>query len=513
MTPRFKLQPRLFMLSHSGRHLITQLQSVRQTQRTFCEYVVPRKIAWNLLQQQASPLRQTQVESLLPLALPAQAGVAARLQADPLPPACSDTLYALPDLELELIDPQGQVVQHKFVSCGQFRTFAAGRPEPQLLEFLATTLNFELSEWGWSCLRQGRCLVFEAYLLLAGWNLNIRKLTFANSSLPRCDGGMAEGMSSAGQGQVCGRLAYVHWGPWLINGQTCQVILPFGETETFAEAFVAELNQQLQGVAAVWTPSGHLLLMSQRPGEALNLARIPAPEVSPPDLQLELELPEGSFGTVQETAAMGEFELNGVSIVLASPSGEADVAWLCESINRHSALTGVHAEVTAEQHLHLLSMHPQQPILVSTVSDSLQRALGLEPLRLGEQDFPALQAALQRWTVLLNQVLGDLPAELPQTQALLVALSAVPVLAGSLTNGQLQWEPQVLEHSLEATLGFLETVMAAVEQCLQAPETLSVHHLRPLQLDLEPAPLPARPLAESETDQEPQTRSTFDHKI
>ncbi|HEY9843681.1 MAG: hypothetical protein ACAI44_23045 [Candidatus Sericytochromatia bacterium] len=509
--PQPRLQPRLFMLAHSGRHLLAQLQSARQLQRTFCEYLCPVAIGWNLLQQQATPLRQTQVESLQPLSLPALAGISARLQSQPLTTAASDTLYQLPDLSFELLDPQGQATRSTSMSCGRFRTFASGQPERQLLEFMAATLSYELSEWGFSCMRQRKQLLFSAHPALAGWNLALTELSFPPGDLPQSSCGLRAGLSSSGSGQTSGRLAYVHWGPWLINGQRCELALPFSnDIDHFSTAFAAALNQQLSDAAVVWTPDRHLMLLPRRPGEPLEIAALPPSEVQAPDLPLDLPLPTGHFGPDHQVQPLGEFELNGTAIVLAQPADSPDAAWLCESINRHSPRTGVHAEITSEQHLHLQALHPHQPLIISAVSDLLQRALGLQAMRLGELDYAGLIAALERWTLLLNQVLADLPA--PLAQALQSAGAEVPPLAGNFSDG-LFWNEAALEHSLEPILAYLESVMIALELCLQAPETQSVQNLRPLQLELEMTQGPLRNLTETESGTEPPPRSTFDHKI
>ncbi|HEY9843177.1 MAG TPA: hypothetical protein V6D23_22095, partial [Candidatus Obscuribacterales bacterium] len=147
---------------------------------------------------------------------------------------------------------------------------------------------------------------------------------------------------------------------------------------------------------------------------------------------------------------------------------------------------------------------------INAISDLLQRALGLQAMRLGELDYPGLAAALERWTLLLNQVLADLPE--PLAQALQSTAAEVPPLAGSFNDG-LFWNEGALEHSLEPILAYLESVMLVLEQCLQAPETQSVQNLRPLQLELEMTQGPLRNLTETESGTEPPPRSTFDHKI
>lgn len=516
-TPGLKLQPRLFMLAHSGRHLILQLQAARQLQRTFAEFLAPRPVAWELLQRTAAPLRQTQVESLQALSLPPQAGIAACLIAGAPEQVRPETAYRLPELVLELLDPQEQVIQTKTVVCGSFRTFNAGTPVRQLLEYLATTLDFELNPWGWSCRRQGEQLRFDAHPLLAGWNLRLRELSFAPGSTERTaerfSGGLKAGISSLDPGQVRGRQALVHWGPWLINETSCELRLPFSDAESFAEAFVAGLNQQLAAgnqAAAVWGSAGQLLLLSRRPGGALRIVAGPMPEPAAPDFRLGLALPEGSFGSAAQAQELGGFELNGNAIELTPPELEPDGEWLCACINRHSPITGVHAELSPAGHLHLLALQPQRPLILAAVPDLLQRALGLSNMRLGESDEAGLQAALARWTLLLNQVLADLPPGL--SELLENAAAAVPPLAGDFGAGRLSWQSEALNHSLELMLVYLEEVMAAVDACLQAPETQPAKNLRPLQFELQQTELSPH-LNEPAPKKEPPPSSTFDHKI
>lgn len=513
-----KLQPRLFMLAHAGKHLQAQLQGARQLQRSFCEYLAPQPVAWELFK--AGPARQAQVLSVAALSLPGQAGIPAWMQAEPLSGILPETEYQLPDLGFELLDPTGQPARSLQISCGRFRTFASGRPDRQLLEYLATLLSYELGAIGFSCLRQDTCLVFAAHPLLAGWNLSLTRLDYPAGAHSRCDGGLRAGLSSAGSGQQSGQLATLHWGPWRINGTSCGVALPFADPDGFAEAFAEALNQQLDplGLAAVWTPDYELLLCSRQAGQAIEIAALPPEPLSPPDLRLDLPLPEGRYESEAGTGPTGELRLNGQALSFEQPS-EPLADWLSQCFNRFSPQTGVHAAVNPEQHLHLQALRPMQPILIEAVSPLLQAALGLQPMRLGELDLAGLDAALERWTLLLNQVLAELPPELPVAQALLARVAEVPVLAGSFSQG-LSWAPDALRHSLEQVLAYVEAVMLEVEHCLQSPQTQSTQTLRPLQLELEMVPLP-RPAADTladkrgESEPEPDTQPPprFDHKI
>lgn len=506
------------MLAHSGRHLREQLESARQQQRSFSEYLSPRAINWDILLRQAIPLRQVQVESLTPLSLPSQAGVPARLQAPMLEGEVrNQTSYQLPDLQFTLLDPLGESVQQLEIHCGRFTTFAQGRADRQVLEYLATLIGYELAALGFSCQRADQHLVFAAEPMLAGWNLTLSRLSFPDSPFERCSGGLVSGISS--RSQQAGRLAFVHWGPYRLNGQTCEVVQPFSQDLAgFAEAFAETLNQQLNAVslAAVWTPAHHLLLTHKEPGRPLEIEVLPASELKAPDLGLDLQLPEGIFGSVADAHPAAELSLNGLNIALNDPpepgsSLEVCAAWLSEGLNHYQHVTGVHAAVAPDQRLHFQALSPQQPLLIADVSASLEAACGLQPMRLGEVDVAALDASLRRWTLLLNQILRELP-EQSVFDALAEATRAVPPLAGHFDDGVL-WSETVVSRFLEPLCTYLEAVTAEVETCLST-NSLSVASLRPLQLELEIAPpAPTSGRSEAETPPEPPPASTFDHKI
>ena len=508
-----RLQPRLFMLAHSGRHLLGQLQLARQTQRTFSEHLCPQPINWQMLKS-AAPQRQTQVRSVKPLQLPSQAGISARLLGKKLSALDLETCYQLPDLSLDLIDPLGQTGEQLIIRCGNFKTFNSGNPTRQLLEYLATLLNIELSPLGFSCLRQGEQLRLTAHPLLAGWNLLIRQVDFPDSSLPRCSGGLEAGLSSAGSGQQAGQVAFIHWGPYQINQEIYQLALAFESPDDFATSFAEAFNAQLRSneLSVVWTPDQHLLLMPIRPGVPLEITALPPLELSSPDLRLDLPLPEGHFAAERSAQEPGPIEINGIALRLGPLPEVPDAEWLCRQINQASAQTSVHASVTPDQHLHLQMLHPQQPLIISTVPESLQTALGLQPMRLGEVDHSSLDAALTRWTLLLNQVLADLPPGSPSSQALHEAAAQIPALAGHF-DGQLSWSDQALKHAPDPMLAYLERIMTQVDVCLQAPETRSVGNLRPLQLELELQPSPGTGRSLDDAEAEPPPSSTFDHKI
>ncbi len=522
--PQLKLQPRLFMLAHSGRHLSGLLESARQQQRSFAEYLSPVPINWDVLLRQASPLRQTQLESESALHLPAMAGIQAYLQAPALQQEIKlQTTYQLPELVFELLDPRGQSVQQLEIRCGCFTTFAQGRADRQLLEYLATLIGYELAALGFSCQRGEQGLVFAAEPVMAGWNLNLRHLSYPDSSLThpleRCSAGLHEGLSS--RQQQAGRLAFVHWGPYLLNNQRCEVVLPFSpDLSSFAEAFVEELNQQLALVqlAAVWTPAQTLLITHTQPGQAIQVQALPQTPIQAPDLRLELALPEGRFGRSEQLQPAAELKLNGVSIALnAAPepgqSMDVCIRWLTQQFNHYQQITGVHAAVTPEQHLHLQALRPQQTLVIDAVSGSFEAACGLSAMQIGGLDEAGLDAALKRWTLLLNQVLRDLP-EQDVFRRLAEAARQVPALAGHYDDGVL-WNESAVTRFIEPIMHYLELITLEVDQCLNNTSQTAVS-LRPLQLELEMTPhqpqTPSRPdQNESESSEQPIAR--FDHKI
>lgn len=504
-----RLRPRLFMLAHSGRHLFEQVQAARHQLRSCAEYTSAEPIDWELLMPRPE-LRQTQVESLSPLQLPQQAGIAACMHGEDLTAAASDMLYQLPELVFDLLDPENQAIQTKTILCGRFRTFAHGTPERQLLEYLAATLNFELNVWGWSCQRQGGHLVFAAHPLLAGWNLRLREARFAADDLPRCAGGLKAGLSSNASGQLRGRQALAHWGPWLVNGQRCEVAVPFADADSFAEMFLTALNAQLGDVSAVWTPAGHLLLMPRRPGEALDICDLPAPAVDAPDFVLTLPLPIGRFGNQVREDFQLAFTLNDVRIALAGPPATQAEAWLCAGINAHSHKTGVQAEVTTAGQLRLRALQPLSPLTVAEPTEWAHRALGLVPFQLGDPAAAGWLAALERWTQLLNQFLAEAPVALCAPLAGTVA--AVPAQIGTFADGNLSWLAELPVAALDVLPAYLEMVLQAIDGLLSLPELQAQPTLKPLQLELDSLPAPPARIG---ADQAPETASTstFDHQI
>lgn len=512
-----QLHPRLFMLTHSGHHNLSLIQALRQNQQSLKTYRSPKAINWELLATESNAVRQSEVISLQTLSLPLQAGIPAQLRSEPVSDLLPDQLYQLPEIHFELLDPKQETAAELVSSSSQFKTFAHGQPERQLLEYLSVILSHDLAEWGFSCQREANYLVFKAHPQLPGWNLKLKRLVQpAPHSAAPCSAGLKQGLSSIAAGQQSGKVATFHWGPWLINHKICQLSLPFEEPESFKQDFIAELCLQLKELelTAFWNPDGFLYLRGLRPGIHITISRLQAPEIHLPDQTLRLNLPEGHFASQSQELSLGSFRLNQAAIDLGPPPQEQNELrnWLCQTINRVSPQTQVQARLDSEDYLILQSLSSQSPLVIEDVSAGLEALLGLEPVRLGSLQNLEFDENQLRWNSLLNQLLQALPDDIPEAKALSELAQTIPSELGSYQAQQLNWKTPASEQDLTQLEAYLRQLLKALEACLAISSKATGQAIKPLALELELTKTGGQPSQPTSPPEPPQI-SSFDHKI
>lgn len=491
-----RLLPRLRILQHATRLLREQIPQMTST--AVSEVCGSHPLEWDSWERFPITQPEWAIESLSALHLPSQAGICARLLGSPVRGLLTQTTYPLPQITLSLLHPNEETGLTLEIAPGPFQTFAHGNPTRQLLEYLSTVLDLELLPLGFRCLRQGQQLSLEALPERAGWNLRIDHIKPPDSG-PYTDIGLHSGMSSLDPDQQKGLTAHLHWGPYLINGTSCAVSLPFeSDSEMFASRFLQLLQSQLEkvGCHAAWLPHGKLTLAPTV--SEVEIQALPFPVPALPDLPLELPLPTGVHRPLKNAMRhLGDLMLNGVQLTLEAPAdlpAEERPSWLCKSLGS----AGVEARYLPSGALCLRSLADEQPPVINQVSPALGHWLGLREDSLPQQ--ASWQALWERWLQMRTQLLEILPPEkLPHLRQ---QPSLAPEEAAD-QSARMRW--------LESCQDELNTLQAQLEQPpavrKQAPTPITLQPLSgtsvvPLTRKENPTP----------TENEP-PHSRFDHKI
>ncbi|MGV3524484.1 MAG: hypothetical protein ACO1RX_09675 [Candidatus Sericytochromatia bacterium] len=496
---RMRILPRLRILQHATRLLCEQIPQMPHT--AISEVCSQHALDWDSWERFPVTQPEWRIESMLPLQLPAQAGICARLLGSPVSGLLPQTPYLLPHITLSLLEPNGEKSLEFEIIPGPFQTFAQGNPTRQLLEYLATVLDMELLPLGFRCLRQGSQLSLEALPERAGWNLSIAHIMPPAESGPYTEAGLHTGMSSLAPDQQRGLAANLHWGPYLINGQSCVVSLPFeSDTELFGSRFLKQLQAQLEQINchAAWSPQGKLILTPTV--SELEIQALAYSDPAPPDLRLELPLPTGLHRPLKHaTRHLGELVINEVPITLEAPADlpvEVRADWLCKRLNQTTA--GIEAQFVANGTLCLRSLAAGPAPVITQISPALGHWLGLTGTSVPQQ--ASWQALWTRWTQLRTQLLETLPPHaLPQ-------LRQQPTLAPTEATDQ-----SSRVHWLQTCQEELQTFQTHLEGPAPSEKQESVPTMPQALPTLSVAPLTRKENPGPSENEPPSSR--FDHKI
>lgn len=524
-SPEKRLKPRLQMLHHLSLHLLENLQHLAA--QSFAELSGQSPINWAKISPRSAAETFSNLRSQNALQLPPIQGVLSSMQGDKIQGLNPDQDYLFPEFHFVLLNPLGQVFAEKTIAVDPFHTYFSAHPEKQVLEYLATIFDVELSEWHFACLRTSSRLKFSAQSERAGWNLRLQSLKVPESPThPVCLGGLSAGLCTLDEGQRNGQLAFLFWGPYLINGQRCEICLPASpDSEAFARDFLNELQQQLAptGIRAAWDRHLYLVLQNTRPGEEIQICAESAPPLIAPHQKLDLPLPEGLFPSPAfKLEALGTLRLNQVEIpIFPAPNSETDPEpgqHLLNQLNEHTPTSGILASLNPQGTLTLHTTHPHKKLQLQSSSQSLSAALGLPHEIEIDPSPPKFTNDLNQWEQLLQRILSTLPAECsPAARAFEQELSSLPAFLGSTTPKfqlyQAGWRQQPLQAQ-----EWLQRLSQKLQDWLQALAPESSDSQRPTALDLRlssqisPGKFQTDSLNSIQPEEEVPS-STFDHKI
>lgn len=359
----FSLRPRLLILVHKGRQLLSALQQQSCVEPLFYRANTPVRL----------PEQKQSVRSRVPLTLPQQAGACARLTIDlsawSVEPS---TRYALPDTWLEFLPPDAVEPIALRLSAGAFETFAQGNPLKQVLEYWSTLLHCELEPLGWQAYRQGSELRIEASPERAGWNLSgsfAFEETDAKTSA-RLSLRLPLPLSVDSLEQQAGEPLVLSWGPYRLAGKrySCRLLYdPTWRLEDLQQAFLESLQMQGFSYTIEWQAGYlHLSFPAHLTLEKDVVAQVEEPEL--PFLALELTPTHQHQTAMTFTCNRQPCELQGTS---------EHVSEVLQSLQNQLSSTGLELTLDGLGHLCFQAKDVQTPLWLSDISTQASVYLGL----------------------------------------------------------------------------------------------------------------------------------------
>jgi hypothetical protein len=359
----FSLRPRLLILVHKGRQLLSASRQAPCIEPLFYRANTPVRL----------PAQKQTVRSQTPVALPRQRGACARVFIElkhwHIAP---QSTYLLPDLELQFTPPNSLESIALPLSAGRFETFAQGKPFKQLLEYWATLLDCELVPLGWRVYRQGTSLCIEASPERAGWNI---QGTFLFDSLNlKASEALSLPSPFDSREQRAGESSLLQWGPYRLGNTSYVCRLTYDPTwrpEDLQQAFQEALQMQGFPYEIQW-PDGYLQL-----GFPAHLT-----------LQKEKALPLGEREHVFLPLNLAPVQQRQRSIFFRCNHQPCQLQGVLESVpdvlhtlQHQLSPTGIEVTLDDAGHLCFQVKDQQTPFVLSEVSESAHLYLGLSEVK------------------------------------------------------------------------------------------------------------------------------------
>lgn len=471
-----------------------------------------------------------EIRSLEPLRLSQHPGQAACLRLPPLTHIQPNTLYQFPTMVWEILDEGGKVLGQHTIQPGQFRTFAAGNPVSQVLEFMATILDYELAPLGFNGRREQDQLCLIGQPGTAGLNLRVAQLRMESGQSGKiCPLGLKTGQSTLDAQQIPGRSPATFWGHFSLNGENLLLAASHLYTPTLelaAEAILESIHalSPQTGVAAYFDPHNHLVLRHQKPGAEgfIHLHNQPSPALPPGTETLPLHLPDGVVKGPEYIdpeslwADLGQIVLNDIPIPLGRFSRQEHTPEslgpiLLARINSRKALTGIEAHLH-QGRIQLTLCDPNRPLAITALNDSQQQPLNPHPSGLRLVQLPAPMPLWQPILDTLQHIQTALSDWNPLPVALEQLLNAHFPLGSGLrlsSQGQLEIDPPLLQTRITTFAPVLRSWSEQLGNALrQLPSPTAMATPAPA------APSFQRPpFSPPEAIDEEEPRASFDHQI
>lgn len=525
----YSLKPRLLMFQHLSEHLKQEL--ALYAEQAYACLTGTKPVQWEAFHTLSSEQQFCTVRSTNPLIVPEYQGIASSMQGKAVQGLSDNQDYTFPELHFSLLTPQGQVHDECMIQPGRVHVHPSNHPEKQVLEYLSTVLDLELSQWHFNCFRKNQVIGFKAQKDIAGWNLRLSKIVMPDLPAANiCIAGLSEGQSTCDEGQENGQMAFLFWGPYLINGQTCEICLPGSSTrEGFASAFLQELQHQIAHthIRAFWDAEMHLNLQSTRKNIDIHIGQVTVPPITSPHRSLNLSLPLGEHASPSiEKGLLGSIFLNQIEIKIPGRSNKSDPSdtfWLLDVINTATPQTHIIASLTGTEQLKLEGTRPLKSISLVCSSASIADILGLQSQATKPVNKANLNENIERWQHLLERICTDLSSISEPSQWVHNFLTQVKQMPGFLgANGtHIQINPAGWRHYPNQATTWLEELSKSVQDWLNSLTSQSTtqsseqalalhahHHTLSPNIQVQTEQLPRAEAADNE-----KPKPTFDHKI
>lgn len=466
----FSLRPRLLILLHKGRQLLSELQMKHSP--VPAAYCFSSPIQW--------PSQKTYgVKSYEAFVLPALQGRCAQAYIDLSHWQIENsTAYVLPDLNLSFFPPGESEALELTLPGAVCQTFAQGRAYKQVLNYWATLWQCDLEMLGWDVQVQGKGILLSAMSPRAGWNLTGSFTADSEVSLP-----LPTAFSS--WEHQSGETPFLIWGPYEIGSRVYSCQIPYVTSLTEAEVqdrFQNDLRRQGFAEPILWE-DGHLRL--ELPMGVLVKS---LPQILSGHAIYTLDLQD-----IKQKIDLS-FSLNGQRYS-GFDSASAVSEWL-SMLEPQATAQGVSFDVVNGQ-LCLRACDLETPLKLSDISPQASQYLGLTPLDLDspEVEYNRKVEQVAEWLGLARQYIPLLAAE-PDLQAALAQLSQQETL--------FQTDAEAWVSTLSAFLDVLDHWMLMSDQRINP-----LWHLE--RADIQTSTHSPQVLTEEKIKQRPS--SQFDHKI
>jgi hypothetical protein len=493
------------------------------------QWLAPEPLAFEGFSPDEQRHAYAEIRSLNPLRLSQHPGQPACLRLPPLSHIQPNTLYQFPTMVWEILDEGGEVLGQHTIQPGQFHTFAAGNPVSQVLEFMATILDYELAALGFNSRRERDQLCLIGQPGTAGLNLRVAQLRVESGQNGKiCPLGLKTGQSTLDAQQHPGRSPATFWGHFSLNGETLCLSASHLYTPTLelaAEAILEKIHalSPKTGVSAYFDTHNHLVLRHQKPGSEglIHLQNLPLPALPSGTEALPLQFPDGVTQGPEYVdperlwVDLGHLVLNNIPIPLGRFSRQEHTPEslgpiLLARINSRKALTGIEAQIH-QGHIQLTLNDPERPLAVTALNDSQQQPLHPHPSGLSPIHIPAPMLAWQPILDTLHAIQTLLNTWSTPPVKLEEMLTARFPLGSGLrlsSTGQLEIEQTLLQTRITA---FAPVLRSWAEQLGN-----TLRQLPPPMAATAPAPQPPYqrpPFSPPEAIDEEEPRASFDHQI
>lgn len=359
------------------------------------------------------PLQLSQVQGVLKspyakvrsekaLAFTKSKGVVAQMLCRPFEGLKNLTRYDMGEFVFALLDEHGHVLEHITVPLGSFNTYEYGRASNQILEYVATLCDIDLTPYGFRAFRYHTQLLYQGQPEKPGLNIKLLHQQYPPNKPVQgetTDVGIIPGLSTLDPNQIKGKATVGFYGAFELNGHPVQLLISqrqASDLETIEKLILQEINglSSLTQVKASFDLDHHLVLTQTQPGPQHAIVIRTLHPALPAEVEdVSLAVPEGKT-TGQQTSSQqgpetdfGKLLLNQVPITLGKLShlqytSDTAAQEILRQFNQNTIHTGILASVDEQRHLILTPVREDVSIHIAELCDSQNKPLENHPLGL-----------------------------------------------------------------------------------------------------------------------------------